>query len=164
MQQQHTRNASIIPHLTTPTTVSPPKTSPQTPPPQPVHPNPTPTHPIQANDVFFALHALILVTLTGIQALVYDRGGQRLSTVGFLVGATIVTASLASAAIVVDYIPESLAAPEANAGARLPWYSLLNWLYLLSGVKVAVTFFKYMPQVGVGGGIGVLIARDVMLS
>ncbi len=70
-----------------------------------------------------------------------------MSTIGVLVGAGIMTATVASAAMVVDHIPESLAAPEANAGATLPWYSLLNWLYLLSGVKLAVTFFKYMPQV-----------------
>lgn len=103
----------------------------------------------QANDVFFALHAMILVTLTGLQALVYERGGQRLSTAGFVTGAAIVTATLAAAAVVVDHMPQSLAAPEPNSHSHLPWYSLLNWLYLLSGVKLAVTFFKYMPQVRV---------------
>lgn len=97
--------------------------------------------------MFFALHAMVLVTLTGMQALVYERGGQRLSTAGVVMGASIVTASVASAAIVLDHVPLSLAAPEPNSHNHLPWYSLLNWLYLLSGVKLAVTFFKYMPQV-----------------
>lgn len=98
--------------------------------------------------MFFALHAFVLVTLTGLQALVYERGAQRLSTAGVVMGASIVTASIASAAIVLDHMPQSFAAPEPNSHNHLPWYSLLNWLYLLSGVKLAVTFFKYMPQVG----------------
>ncbi|KAA0186655.1 hypothetical protein FBUS_00848 [Fasciolopsis buskii] len=82
------------------------------------------------NDVFFALHALLICCLMLIQTLIYERGDQRVSTtcrsiVGFVLVYCIVFLIV--------------------CGLNLS--NWLTFLYQLSYVKVLVTFMKYVPQV-----------------
>lgn len=91
--------------------------------------NPNGINPVNANDVFFSLHAVLLCLVYICQAAVYERGGQRVSwTAMFLlaVGWTFALVSLILAAV-----------------RQITW---LNYLYYFSYIKLAVTLIKYVPQ------------------
>ncbi|KAI1713170.1 PQ loop repeat domain-containing protein [Ditylenchus destructor] len=85
--------------------------------------------PVLINDVIFASHAFFVCIVTGIQCFIYERGEQRISMIcrgwsSLLVLLGIVSVILAS-------------------------FSVVNWLqfiYLLSYIKMAVTVSKYLPQ------------------
>ena len=89
--------------------------------------------PVQSNDVAFAIHALIISSITLLQILYYDGNRRReMSTfVLVLIGAILVVAIFG-----------------AILSSREP--SFMNWLdyiYILSVCKIIVTLVKYMPQV-----------------
>ncbi|GAB6031655.1 hypothetical protein CHUAL_009413 [Chamberlinius hualienensis] len=86
--------------------------------------------PAQKQDIAFALIALASTIITGIQALVYERGGQRVSkpAVG-IIGLSLVFLLTIS-------LPLAL----ANI---ISW---LDYLYFFSYVKLAITLIKYIPQ------------------
>ncbi|KAG9407276.1 hypothetical protein AC1031_001967 [Aphanomyces cochlioides] len=88
---------------------------------------------VQVNDVFFALHAVFVTILTYYQTTIYTRGGQVVSTTC----KTIVGGSLIVSAVffLLGYIVNSEV------------LSALNFLYLLSYVKLGVSLVKYIPQV-----------------
>ena len=84
---------------------------------------------VRANDVFFALHALLLTLVTIAQCFVYDRGTQKLSR----------TASVAASMAAVLTLAASWMAQRATI-------STLNWLYWLADMKLATSLVKYVPQ------------------
>ncbi|KAL0032185.1 hypothetical protein WJX77_009515 [Trebouxia sp. C0004] len=87
---------------------------------------------VHLNDVFFSVHAAVLAGFTLIQCFIYERGNQRISKLCASAIALTVSLSCVSFLLVVF------------DSRRFPF---LTFLYLLSWVKMGVTFFKYMPQV-----------------
>ncbi|XP_047123413.1 uncharacterized protein LOC100211656 isoform X1 [Hydra vulgaris] len=85
--------------------------------------------PVQANDVFFSLHAVTLTGVTIIQCIIYERGGQKVSKV--CKGLLFITYLFAFCA----FIPTCL--------SKLNW---LTYLYYFSYIKLGVTLIKYIPQ------------------
>jgi cystinosin len=88
---------------------------------------------VQVNDVFFAIHAVVVTMLTYYQTLIYTRGNQAVSHTCKVV----VSSALAFSLVF-------LAAACAFKGEM---FTTLNFLYLLSYVKLAVSLVKYIPQV-----------------
>lgn len=91
--------------------------------------HPQGVNPVQANDVFFAIHAVFACIITIIQCKLYQKGSQRVSRIclGILGGIFI-------------FLVISLICSAANA---LTW---LDFLYFCSYVKLGITLIKYMPQ------------------
>lgn len=91
--------------------------------------NPNGINPVNANDVFFSLHAVLLCLVYISQAAVYERGGQRISwtaLVLLVIGWTFALISLFLA-----------------VAKQITW---LDYLYYFSYIKLAVTLIKYIPQ------------------
>ncbi|XP_029906120.1 cystinosin [Myripristis murdjan] len=91
--------------------------------------NPNGVNPVSANDVFFSLHALLLCLVYVCQAAIYERGGQKVSKVAWvllLIGWTFALVSLFVA-----------------VAKKITW---LEYLYYFSYIKLAVTLIKYIPQ------------------
>jgi len=91
--------------------------------------NPQGVNPVQANDVFFTIHAVFACLVTIIQCKIYQRGNQRISRIciGLLV-------------LIFLFIAASLISSLAGA---LAW---LQFLYFCSYVKLGITLVKYIPQ------------------
>jgi cystinosin len=85
---------------------------------------------VQSNDVAFAIHALVLSTVTLAQ-IIYYRGSERPSKI-IVVVIVLILALCAAFPILVLYFK---------------MYSWLDYLYMLSYVKIAISLIKYMPQV-----------------
>ncbi|XP_066455585.1 cystinosin [Eleutherodactylus coqui] len=85
--------------------------------------------PVDANDVFFSLHAVLLTLVTIIQCCIYERGAQKVSKVA--VGVLIVAWLFGFSVLFV-----------AVAG-RVSW---LQFLFCFSYIKLAITLMKYFPQ------------------
>jgi LCT (Lysosomal Cystine Transporter) family transporter len=86
--------------------------------------------PVLTNDIVFATHALIACIITGIQCLFYERGQQKISYICMGWGSLLVVISGISFAITL--------------------FNVINWLQfimMLSYIKMAVTLSKYFPQV-----------------
>uniref|UniRef100_A0A3P9Q740 Cystinosin, lysosomal cystine transporter n=1 Tax=Poecilia reticulata TaxID=8081 RepID=A0A3P9Q740_POERE len=91
--------------------------------------NPNGINPVNANDVFFSLHALLFCVIYVSQAALYERGGQRVSWTArilLLIGWTFALISLFVA-----------------VAHKITW---LEYLYYFSYIKLAVTLIKYVPQ------------------
>ncbi|EQC42242.1 hypothetical protein SDRG_01076 [Saprolegnia diclina VS20] len=89
---------------------------------------------VQINDVFFALHAVGASLLTYYQTTIYTRGNQVLSTTCKVA----VAVGVVGAAV---FLALTIVVPSSD------FFSLLNFLYLLSYIKLAVSLVKYIPQV-----------------
>lgn len=87
---------------------------------------------VQSNDVAFALHALLLSSVTLSQIVYYD--GWHFEHFSKPIGSTIIALLIIIAAtpLVVAAIPS------------LAW---LDYLYVLSYIKILITIIKYLPQV-----------------
>lgn len=84
---------------------------------------------VQSNDVAFAVHSFLLATITLSQIAYFD--GVRISrTIFALMGVIVAVATVFPLLIVVGIC-----------------HSWLDYLYLLSFVKILVTLIKYIPQV-----------------
>ena len=79
--------------------------------------------------IFFSIHAFFASTVTGLQILCYESNDQRVSYVG---GAFAVICVLTAALGTI--------APSLNA---ISW---LDYLTILSSIKLAITIVKYVPQ------------------
>lgn len=91
--------------------------------------NPSGVNPVDANDVFFSLHAVLLCFIYVCQAAIYERGGQKVSKIAWCLlvigwGFALVTLFVAVA-------------------NQITW---LDYLYYYSYIKLAVTLIKYVPQ------------------
>ncbi|KAK9704609.1 PQ loop repeat [Popillia japonica] len=84
---------------------------------------------VQPNDVFFGIHGLLLSSIKGAQCLCYDTGGQTISW--FAKWFHYITAVI----LIVSGI--------LSLTNKLEW---LDFLYICSYIKLAVTFCKYGPQ------------------
>ncbi|OAQ28449.1 lysosomal cystine transporter [Linnemannia elongata AG-77] len=86
---------------------------------------------VRANDVFFAVHALILSSFTLFQTLIYKRDeGQKVSSPTKLL-------------ILISTFGASIVFGAAYAGTS-QW---IDVLYYLSYIKLGISFIKYCPQV-----------------
>ncbi|XP_030583822.1 cystinosin [Archocentrus centrarchus] len=91
--------------------------------------NPNGINPVNANDVFFSLHAVLLCLVYISQAAVYERGGQRISWTALVLLGIGWTFALISLFLAV--------------AKQITW---LDYLYYFSYIKLAVTLIKYIPQ------------------
>ena len=85
--------------------------------------------PVQSNDVFFAIHGLVITIITIAQCFVYERGSQSVSRVAKVL------------VVIMWLFAGGLLIPVAM--------SKINWMEYLtkcSYIKVAVTLIKYSPQ------------------
>uniref|UniRef100_A0AAG5CWB8 Cystinosin homolog n=1 Tax=Anopheles atroparvus TaxID=41427 RepID=A0AAG5CWB8_ANOAO len=91
--------------------------------------NPRGLNPVLANDVAFSIHATIATLLTVAQCFIYERGEQKVSRIAWgiicIFGIVIVTAGI-------------LVGTET--------FHWLDFLYVLSYIKLSVTLIKYVPQ------------------
>jgi LCT (Lysosomal Cystine Transporter) family transporter len=91
---------------------------------------------VELNDVVFALHALLLTSITVVQCFMYERGSQKLSRATRLLVITL--------AIVLVSYGAAIATVGCQKCAKL--LSWLSFVYFLSYVKMAITLVKYTPQ------------------
>lgn len=94
-----------------------------------LHVYPNGVIPVDANDVFFSLHAVLLTLITIIQCCLYERGEQKVSkvSIGLLVVAWVFAFSMLFVAV----------------AGRITW---LQFLFSFSYIKLAITLMKYFPQ------------------
>lgn len=93
--------------------------------------------PVGLEDVAFSVHAALITAATLAQCVCYDRGGQPLFSWVGRTAAGIGAAALAGCALV----------GWAEASGTPGRFSWLNFLLLLSAIKLVVTLTKYIPQV-----------------
>ncbi|XP_046849782.1 cystinosin-like [Xenia sp. Carnegie-2017] len=93
------------------------------------HPNDD-EDPVEANDVFFSIHALLLTIITAIQILIYERGQQ-------------VVSKLCKILVSVSVLSMFITLLLTIFTDELNW---LDYLYCFSYVKIAMTLIKYVPQ------------------
>ncbi|XP_056133139.1 cystinosin isoform X2 [Lampris incognitus] len=91
--------------------------------------NPNGVNPVNANDVFFSLHAVLLCLVYICQAAVYERGGQQVSRMALVFLLISWTFALISLFVAI--------------AKKITW---LDYLYYFSYIKLAVTLIKYIPQ------------------
>ncbi|XP_061093768.1 cystinosin-like [Conger conger] len=91
--------------------------------------NPNGVNPVDANDVFFSLHALALTLLYTCQCCMYERGGQKVSKIGIALLVIAWTFALVTLFVAV--------------ASKITW---LDYIYYFSYVKLAITLIKYIPQ------------------
>ncbi|XP_040896044.1 cystinosin isoform X1 [Toxotes jaculatrix] len=91
--------------------------------------NPNGINPVNANDVFFSLHAALLCLVYFSQAAVYERGGQKVSRMAC--GLLLVAWTFALVSLFVA------------VAKQITW---LDYLYYFSYIKLAITLIKYVPQ------------------
>ncbi|XP_064808317.1 cystinosin-like [Oncorhynchus masou masou] len=91
--------------------------------------NPNGVNPVDANDVFFSLHAVVLTVVYICQCAIYERGGQKLSKIA--IGLLVIGWTFALVTLFVAV---------AN---KITW---LEYLYYFSYIKLGVTLVKYIPQ------------------
>uniref|UniRef100_UPI00398F495F cystinosin-like n=1 Tax=Pristiophorus japonicus TaxID=55135 RepID=UPI00398F495F len=91
--------------------------------------NPVGVNPVEASDVFFSIHAVLLTALTICQCCLYERGEQKVSRIatGLLVAAWLF-------ALVTLFV---------TVADKITW---LQYLYYFSYIKLAITLIKYIPQ------------------
>lgn len=92
----------------------------------------TPAHSdsiVQPSDLFFSFHAILLTLYTIFQCVIYDRGTQRVSLLALLFSVVVGLGCIIYAIV--------LALTHGN------W---VDFMYLLSTVKLVVTGIKYCPQ------------------
>ncbi|KAJ1521912.1 hypothetical protein ONE63_002248 [Megalurothrips usitatus] len=85
--------------------------------------------PVLPNDIFFAVHAVVVTLITIVQCFIYERGGQSVS----------ITARCIQ---VIFFIFLIIVLLTCVFGVLL-W---LDFLYCCSYVKLAITLIKYVPQ------------------
>ncbi|MBN3317076.1 CTNS protein, partial [Atractosteus spatula] len=91
--------------------------------------NPDGVNPVDANDVFFSVHAFVLTLVYICQCVIYERGGQRVSKVA--IGLLVIAWAFA---IFTFFIA---------IAHKITW---LEYLYYFSYIKLGVTLVKYIPQ------------------
>jgi len=87
-------------------------------------------NPVRINDLFFSIHALVASLVTGFQILIYERSDQKVGYFGWVISV------LAVLTAIVSTIP-------AAVSDKLSW---LDYLTILSIIKLVITITKYMPQ------------------
>ncbi|XP_056590522.1 cystinosin [Triplophysa dalaica] len=85
--------------------------------------------PVDANDVFFSLHAVVLTLVYICQCFIYERGDQKVSKVA--IGLLVIGWTFAFVSLFVA------------VAQKITW---LDYLYYFSYIKLGVTLVKYIPQ------------------
>lgn len=93
------------------------------------HRYPAGVNPVQLNDVVFSLHAFAATAFTIFQCFIFERNKQRISYTAWVILAALWLTIIISLFVAV--------------GGKLLW---LDFLYVVSYVKLAVTLLKYIPQ------------------
>ncbi|XP_053666897.1 cystinosin homolog [Anopheles marshallii] len=91
--------------------------------------NPRGLNPVLTNDVAFSIHATIATLLTVAQCFIYERGEQRVSRIAW--------------GILVIFVIVVIVAGILVGTETFHW---LDFLYVLSYIKLSVTLIKYVPQ------------------
>uniref|UniRef100_A0A182JYN5 Cystinosin homolog n=1 Tax=Anopheles christyi TaxID=43041 RepID=A0A182JYN5_9DIPT len=91
--------------------------------------NPRGLNPVLTNDVAFSIHATIATLLTVMQCFIYERGEQKVSRIAW--------------GIITVFIIVIIVAGVLVGTATFHW---LDFLYVLSYIKLSVTLIKYVPQ------------------
>ncbi|XP_066146383.1 cystinosin homolog [Euwallacea fornicatus] len=86
-------------------------------------------NPVQVNDIFFAVHAVILTSFTIYQCLIYERADQRVS-----ITARVILAIFGVFMVISIFL------------ASFDVIHWLDFLYFCSYVKLTITLIKYVPQ------------------
>lgn len=95
--------------------------------------------PVGLEDVVFSVHAVFITSLTLLQCMIYDRGGQRFgSALGKTAGGTVVAIAIAAVIVSVAEYTDHL------SGYGITW---IRFLLALSFIKLIVSLVKYIPQV-----------------
>jgi cystinosin len=92
---------------------------------------------VQSNDVAFALHAAFMASVTLCQIGYYGgfRSQQPSKLIGSVILGILVVAVIGLCVIGSNVLPDSMG------------FNMLDYLYLLSYIKIFITFIKYVPQV-----------------
>ncbi|KAJ8408290.1 hypothetical protein AAFF_G00257040 [Aldrovandia affinis] len=90
---------------------------------------PNGVNPVDANDVFFSLHALALTLVYVGQCTMYERGGQKVSKIA--IGLLVIAWTFALVTLFVA------------VAHTITW---LEYLYYFSYIKLGITLVKYIPQ------------------
>ncbi|OCT93972.1 hypothetical protein XELAEV_18011637mg [Xenopus laevis] len=85
--------------------------------------------PVEANDVFFSLHAVALTAITIFQCCMYERGSQTVSKVAICL---LIIAWLFAFSVLFVAVAD-----------KITW---LQFLFCFSYIKLAITLTKYFPQ------------------
>lgn len=93
---------------------------------------------VQSNDVAFAFHALLLSTVQVCQIIYYDHWGDHGGAFKFPLATWAKYFLIGSAIVCVSY-----AVLVATGFHGILW---LDYLYMLSIIKLVITFIKYIPQ------------------
>ncbi|RNA17603.1 cystinosin-like isoform X1 [Brachionus plicatilis] len=91
--------------------------------------HPRGVNPVLLNDVFFSLHAVTITALTGIQCLFYKKAGHKMSVLASSLFGIMISV------LVVGGIINSLSV-----------ITVLDYIYIFSYIKLAITIMKYIPQ------------------
>lgn len=91
--------------------------------------NPRGLNPVLSNDVAFSIHATIATLLTAAQCFFYERGEQKVSRIAWSIIAVFVVVIIAAGVLVGTHT-----------------FHWLDFLYVLSYIKLSVTLIKYVPQ------------------
>ncbi|ESN98363.1 hypothetical protein HELRODRAFT_84702 [Helobdella robusta] len=91
--------------------------------------HPRGVNPVEANDIAFALHAIVLTSVTVLQCLLYKKTSQKISTLG-------------SVCLLLSWATAGLFLFVSMAGL-ISW---LTYIYIFSYIKLAITLVKYFPQ------------------
>ncbi|XP_058117351.1 cystinosin homolog [Anopheles ziemanni] len=91
--------------------------------------NPRGLNPVLSNDVAFSIHATLATLLTVAQCFIYERGEQKVSRIAWaIIGVFVIV--IVTAGILVG----------------TETFHWLDFLYVLSYIKLSVTLIKYVPQ------------------
>jgi cystinosin len=90
---------------------------------------------VEINDVWFALHSLMLTFIVIYQILIYDGFSNPPKRINQWIS------GLLTIAAIIFFIAYNF------WSTVVPLFSWLNWLYVLSTVKVIITCLKFLPQV-----------------
>lgn len=104
---------------------------------------------MQVNDIFFAVHAVILTSITIGQCVLYERAEQRVSTTARIILGKLFTTMFMQKIVISIFISGFFAVFIAisvvlSACDVIHW---LDFLYYCSYVKLTITLIKYIPQV-----------------
>ncbi|GAB9466718.1 hypothetical protein Gpo141_00004084 [Globisporangium polare] len=99
---------------------------------------------VEINDVFFSIHASLLVLVSLFQSFIYTRGDHKVSsaTIAWTAG----TVGIAVVFIIGILSTDDGGESESEAPAT-SIFKTLDFLYYLSYVKLVLTLVKYIPQV-----------------
>ncbi|PIK56018.1 putative cystinosin-like [Apostichopus japonicus] len=89
--------------------------------------------PVQLNDVVFTIHAFFITCVTIFQTFIYERGGQKVTTVCWILQS-----------IAWMFVTVTLIITAVSSQSVLTW---LEFVTFISYIKLGVTLIKYVPQV-----------------